>query len=236
MKKRKEVKWHPVNPAKEKTRKNWNRRQKQKAALISIIVIFAVLVCFYFDNQLVKGFSLIRNNVLDWFFLLITHLSSEVIIFLALTALFLWKDHKRRWIFPLWVTFAVSSIIGFILKITIQRPRPFQLNIVSLLPSLQKASYDLWSFSFPSNHAMLAFCAIPILSEQYPKLKKVWFAIAIIIALSRVYFGLHFFSDIIAGALMGYVMGMIMVNIEKEHRFGKNAYEYISQEVRKRRR
>lgn len=227
MKKKKEVVWNPVNPVKKKRRKFWHRWQRQKFALISVLVILAVLASFYFDNALSIEVSRLRSSGLDKFFLVITYLSSEVIIFLAITALFLWKDHKRRWIFPLWLTFAVSTLIGFILKVAIQRPRPFQLGIVSLLPSLEKASYSTWSFSFPSNHAMLAFCAIPILAEQYPKLKKVWFAIAVLIAFSRVYFGLHFFSDIIAGALIGYIIGMIIVKIEKEHKLGYNLYNNL---------
>jgi undecaprenyl-diphosphatase len=146
---------------------------------------------------------------------------------LVLTALFLWKNHKRRWILPLWISFGIAAIIGFRLKVTIQRARPFQLGLVPLLSSLSEASYSTWSFSFPSNHAMLAFCAIPILSEQYPKLKKVWIAIAILIALSRVYLGLHFVSDVISGAFMGYLIGLMVVKLEKEHKFGRNIYERI---------
>jgi undecaprenyl-diphosphatase len=185
---------------------------------------------------LIKYVSFIRNGVLDNVFLIVTYLSSEVIIFLILTALFLWKDHKRRWILPLWVTLGISAIVGFILKITIQRQRPFQQGLVSLLPKLQEASYSIWSFSFPSSHALLAFCAVPILSEQYPKLKKVWIGIAVLIAFSRVYFGLHFISDVLAGGLIGYVIGMLIVKLEKEKKFGKNVYDNISNEIKKRRR
>jgi undecaprenyl-diphosphatase len=201
--------------------------KKNKEVIIFGIVILLIMISFYFDSVFVKGVSLIRNGILDQFFLFVTHISSEIILFVGFTALFLWKDHKRRWILPLWVTFAISAIIGVFLKITIQRPRPFQLGIVSLLPVLQEASYSIWSFSFPSNHALLAFCAIPILSEQYPKLKKLWIAIAIIVAFSRVYFGLHFFSDVLAGGLIGYVIGMLVVKLEKETQFGKKTYNKI---------
>jgi undecaprenyl-diphosphatase len=154
-------------------------------------------------------------------------LSSEIIIFFVLTALFLWEENKRRWIIPLWTCLGISAIVSFMLKVTVQRLRPFQLGIVSLLPSLQQASFSTWNFSFPSFQSMLAFCAIPILSKEFPRLKKFWIGFAILVAFSRVYFGMHFFSDVISGALIGYVIGMLVIKLEKEEKFGQRVYNKI---------
>lgn len=200
---------------------------KKKGVVIGAIVIIAFFVSFYFDKSLVKYVSLLRNDILDRFFFGLTYVSSEAIIFLILTSLFLFKDNKRRWVFPLWLTLGASALASFILKITVQRLRPFQLGIVPILGKLSEASYDIWNFSFPSSHAMIAFCAIPILSKQYPKLKNVWIGIAVLIALSRVYLGLHFFSDVIAGGFIGYGIGMIIVKLEKEEKFGEKIYNKI---------
>jgi undecaprenyl-diphosphatase len=210
-------------------------RLKKRTIFIWILIAFAVIASFYLDSSLVKSVSFIRNNAFDNIFLVITYLSSEVIVFVIVTALFLWKDKKRGWILPLWLTLGISAVVGFLLKVTIQRPRPFQTGIASLLSVLQEASYNAWNFSFPSSHAMLAFCVVPILAEQYPKLKRVWIAIAVIIAFSRIYLGLHFFSDVIAGGVIGYLIGMMIVKLEKEHKFGKNFYENISREIKKNR-
>jgi len=211
-------------------------RWKNKRIFAWILVVFAVIVSFYLDNTLVRDVSFLRNSVLDKIFLVMTYVSSEVVILAVVTALFLWKDEKRRWVLPLWLTLGVSAIVGFLLKVTVQRLRPFQIGIVSLLPQLQKASYDIWNFSFPSNHSMLAFCVVPILSEQYPKLKKVWIAAAVLIAISRIYLGLHFFSDVIVGGAIGYLIGIMIVRLEKEEKIGKNTYEYIATELRKKRK
>jgi undecaprenyl-diphosphatase len=200
------------------------KNKKNKWIIIGILAILSTFISLYFDNFLIKEISFLRNNVLDNFFLFVTFVSSEVIIFLILSSLFLWEEKKRKWILPLWASFAISAIVGFILKITVQRGRPFQQGIVSLLPKLQEASYSVWNFSFPSNHSMLAFCAVPILSQQYPKLKKVWVGIAMIIAFSRLYFGLHFVSDVIVGGLLGYLIGILVVKLEKEYRFGEKIY------------
>jgi len=202
-------------------------RWKNKGVIIFVIVIFAILVSFYFDNILAREVSFLRNDLLDKFFLVITYISSEAIIFLVLTSLFVWRDKKRRWIFPLWLTLGISATVSLILKVAIQRFRPFQLGIVSLLPSLQEASHNIWNFSFPSSHALFAFCAIPILSQQYPRLKNVWIGIAVLITLSRVYLGLHFFSDVLTGAFLGYLIGVLVVRLEKEEKFGQKIYDKL---------
>jgi undecaprenyl-diphosphatase len=200
---------------------------KKKEVAVIIIVAIVFFISLYFDKTLVKYVSFLKNGILDNFFLFVAFISSEAILFLVLTFLFLFKKKKRRWIFPLWLTIGVSAVVSFILKITVQRLRPFQMGLVPLLSILQKASYDVWNFSFPSSHAMFAFCAVPILSEQYPKLKNVWIGIAVLISFSRVYLGLHFFSDVIAGGLIGYIIGILILKLEKEKKFGQKIYDKI---------
>ena len=201
--------------------------KKKGIIFLSIITIFFIAVSFYFDNFLIREISYLRNNILDNFFLVITLVSSEILIFFILTALFLWRENKRKWIFPLWASLGLSAVISLILKITIHRLRPFQIGIVQLLPSLQEASFSTWNFSFPSFQTMLAFSAIPILSEQFPKLKKFWIAFAVLVGFSRLYFGIHFVSDVLVGGVIGYLIGIIVVKIEKETHVGKKVYERI---------
>ena len=194
---------------------------KKRNFLIAVIVILAIIISFYFDSKIVEGVSLIRNNFLNDFFMGITFVSSEVIIFFFLTSLFLWREHKRRWILPLWLTLGLSVIFGFLLKIAVQRLRPFQTGIVSILPVLENSNYLVWNFSFPSFQAMLAFCAVPILAKEFPKFKYVWIIFAGLVAFSRIYFGLHFLSDVIAGGIIGYLLGVFIVKLEKEKKFGE---------------
>ena len=193
----------------------------------SLLILLVVIISFYFDSEIITGISLLRNDILNDFFLGLTFISSSVILFFFLTSLFLWREHKRKWILPLWFTFGVSVCISFILKIIIQRPRPFQLGIVPVLEVLEKASHLTWNFAFPSFHAMLVFCSVPILAKQFPKFKYVWIAFASLVAFSRVYFGLHFLSDIIVGGFIGYLCGVIVVKVEKEYKFGEKIYKKI---------
>ncbi len=190
------------------------------------LLIFIILISLHFDSEIVKAISSLRSNFLDDFFKGVAFLSREIIIFLFLTVLFLPK-RKRKWILPLWVTLGLSAIISFLLKILIQKPRPFQQGIVSILPTLEKVSHSSWNFSFPSSHAMFVFCVLPILSKKSPKLKYIWIFFAALVAFSRVYFGLHFLSDVLAGGLIGYLIGMIIVKLEEEEKFGEKIYRKI---------
>src|SRR3972149_9503024 len=103
---------------------------KNRAVAIIVFFVLLSLVAFYFDEVIVKAASLMRNNFLDNFFMGLTYLSSEIIIFFILTSLFLWQERKRKWILPLWFTFFVSAFVSFLLKFIMQRQRPFQIGIV----------------------------------------------------------------------------------------------------------
>ncbi len=65
------------------------------------------------------------------------------------------------------------------------------------------------TYSFPSNHALNNFAAATFFYKLYPNLKWVLFITAFLIALSRVYLGLHYPSDILGGAIIGIIFGYI---------------------------
>ena len=128
---------------------------------------------------------------------------------------------------PLWLTLFLSVGISFIFKLGVHRLRPFQQGIVPILPFLEKGSHLIWNFSFPSFQSMLAFCAIPILAKEFPKFKYVWIVFAGLVAFSRVYFGLHFMSDVLTGGLIGLILGWIVINLEDKYKFGEKIYKKI---------
>jgi undecaprenyl-diphosphatase len=138
------------------------------------------------------------------------------IVILALGSFLLWKARKKKLIFPLWMGAFVSYAVSAILKIIIQRPRPFNMGIVATLPSLAKNSHLFWNFSLPSSHAMFVFATLPLLIKGLPKLKYWWISLAILIGLSRVYFGLHFLSDVLIGGLLGYGIGLFILKKEEK--------------------
>lgn len=193
-----------------------------------LIAFFAVfLLSFLIDKQIFQLIILIQNSLLDKFFLALTFITSSIIIFFFLTTLFLWKEHKRRWIIPLWLTIFFSAAISFILKISVHRLRPFQQDLVQLLPVLVEHGHSIWDFSFPSFHAMLVFSTLPILKKEFKNIYLFWVLIAILISFSRIYFGLHFLTDILFGGIVGYIIGVLIIELEQKTKICKKIYKKI---------
>ncbi len=200
--------------------------KERKAVFTWIIFSLFMFFVLRFDSDIVKGISMIRNSVLSNFFMGITFFSSSVIIFIFLTALFIWKN-KKKWILPLWLTMLVSVIISFLLKVSIQRMRPYQMELISILPGFESLAHSIWNFSFPSFQAMLVFSAVPFLSKEFPRFRYVWMIFASLVALSRVYLGVHFLSDVILGGLIGYLIGAAIIKTEKENKYCERFYKKI---------
>ena len=100
---------------------------------------------------------------------------------------------------------AVASILTFqLLKKRIGRRRPCAMGLhkwVALLPPDQ--------FSFPSGHTMTAFAVSVPLICYYPAFLAALLLCALCIAASRVILGMHFLSDVVAGAVIGGLLGYL---------------------------
>ncbi len=64
-------------------------------------------------------------------------------------------------------------------------------------------------FSFPSGHTMTAFAVTVALTEFYPSLVSGLMFCAVSIAISRILLGMHYLSDVIAGAIVGAGLGYL---------------------------
>lgn len=102
-----------------------------------------------------------------------------------------------------------------ILKQVFHRLRPPVLGLDVII----RAPYG--SFSFPSNHAANIAATATFLSIFFPKLRWFFVTYATLICLSRVYVGVHFVSDVLAGAIVGTLIGWMMAQL-----FGKLIKRY----------
>ncbi len=87
------------------------------------------------------------------------------------------------------------------LKNGTERPRPFTLN-----EQLFISTHPLDQYSFPSGHTLHAVAFSIVLLNYYPQLAWLVAPFTALVALSRLVLGLHYPSDVLAGALIGTIV------------------------------
>lgn len=183
--------------------------KKINNTIILITAILLFIISLILDKNIGNFVSLIKNPFFDLIFNWFTSFISVFVILIIATTLFLFEEKKREWVFPLWLSFILSIVVSFILKLIIARPRP---SIELFYPLINTLSY-----SFPSMHAMIAFAAVPVLGKEFRKLKWFWILFAFLVAFSRVYLDFHFLSDVVFGAFAGYFIGVLIVYVEEKY-------------------
>nr|WP_300002455.1 phosphatase PAP2 family protein [Tissierella sp.] len=99
---------------------------------------------------------------------------------------------------------AVSFIIVSLIRKWIDFPRPYE--VLDIDPIIKK---ETKGNSFPSRHVFSVFIIAMILYYIVPSISLLLIFIGFIIAVTRVVGGVHFPRDVIAGALIGIVLGII---------------------------
>jgi len=108
-----------------------------------------------------------------------------------------------------WEQWLVCALLGpiaiglnYAIKLAVKRPRP----VLADLPPLGGAPSSL---SFPSAHATSSFAVATAMVRVDPAMAGA-FAVAILISLGRPYLGMHYPSDVLAGAFLGVLLGLIV--------------------------
>ena len=135
-------------------------------------------------------------------------------IWLAISIVLFYREERRdHWFFaPVLLATGVGIILSeYVLKYLIARPRPgIDIGAMIVQPT--------GNFSFPSTHATLSFALATVLIAQEPRLRAWLYMLAICISLSRIYLGVHFAFDVVAGAILGVAIGHAAIFISKRIR------------------
>ena len=160
------------------------------------------LFFFYFFNIQLK------NPLFDFLMPLITYAGAQFfwLIFCGLRYIF-GGQKARNTAFLCLVVLLMGYFFSETLKILIARPRPGEILSNAFLLK------DMTGYSFPSGHSIAAFSAFTILGIKYGHLYFFIF-LAVMVSISRIYLGVHYPLDVLAGALLGIIFALIVLRME----------------------
>ncbi|MCX7909068.1 MAG: phosphatase PAP2 family protein [Ignavibacteria bacterium] len=156
----------------------------------------------------------IANPLFDKLFVLLTiqehwYIVYSILIYFLLTK-FQWKG--RIFLVVLLVAiFVADQLSSNVIKELVGRIRPCHtLQDLRLLVPCGGGK------SFPSSHAVNNFAFAILLSYFFQQYKIHFLVLASLVSLSRIYVGVHYPSDVIAGAIIGIIIGFLFVYIHKK--------------------
>lgn len=189
--------------------------KKKWIIIIVCSLIFSVLAILYklglinyFDNFFYKKIIYFKSSKVTTILKAITTTGGFLGTLLLVNAIMI--INKKKGLYLL-IDIGIVMLLNFIFKNIFMRARPVGINII-----LEKG------YSFPSGHSMIAVAAYGLIiyylyHSHYKTRTKFNFIILsimmmLLIPISRVYLGVHYFSDIIAGACLSIIWLMFYIN------------------------
>jgi undecaprenyl-diphosphatase len=140
-----------------------------------------------------------RIGALDWFFEALSYAGSFGFVWLAIAIGISGFAWSRPWLWTrVGAAILVAESVSGALKLWVRRDRP-PLSRPVPEPLLESPS----TYSFPSGHATVSFACATVLALAVPRLRVPLYVLAALIAYSRVYVGVHYPFDVLAGAVLG---------------------------------
>lgn len=177
------------------------------------------------DTQLFYFFNVtVQNPLFDWLMPFITEKVHWFPVWGIIIVLLIWKGGKQGRILVLLiipVIFISDQLSSSVFKPLFGRTRPcVALDNVHLLIKKTK------SYSFPSSHAANFFAVAAFFGYFYRRYLWLFLIIAAAVAYSRVYVGVHYPFDVLAGGILGFLCAYIII-------YSWNGMKYIYQQFTK---
>lgn len=158
------------------------------------------------------------NSTFDSFFPFYTDLQKVTwfIIPAVLLILFYYIKQYRRagvtyFVFLL-LSLTISDVTGKLVKDHFDRPRPFTVKESGIVQKSPAGE----GHGFYSNHTSNMFAFAMYSSQFFPAAKPIFFTFAILTGYSRMYNGVHYPSDVLAGATAGILIGWLISRLARK--------------------
>lgn len=186
---------------------------------IIIVTLFLIMKSsFYgdiisFDNKVIDFMKSKMNVNTTAFFKIITNFGDWYIPVLIIVCIFFSFKNKKCF-YLVSSCYGLAGLTVLITKLIVRRPRP--LEAIITIPK---------SFSFPSGHTLTSIIFYILLwliitNNSKKSLKIITLILLIIfismIGISRIYLGVHYFSDVIGGIILSFPILLIVINISKK--------------------
>lgn len=178
---------------------------------VSIFMLTSLLLLLFIDTgDCIFFFSKYRSSFSNEFFRLITKLGEQHLYIASLLVL-LFVKYRYAILIP--VTGLLVTVFSYLTKRLFSHPRPsefFNHHLEDFFP-VDGVHIVSGYYSFPSGHTLSAFTLCTVLALISVR-KKWWgilfFIIAFLVGISRVYLIQHFLKDVVVGALLGTLLGI----------------------------
>lgn len=197
----------------------------------TLLVLFIINSMLVINNKFTNIDDSVHNFVMRFysemttkFMKVFTFLGSTPFIILLCVLVFVILIYKKQkeYAYKCMGILVISTLINNIVKVIVRRPRPEYITVVEN------------TFSYPSGHTMASvtlygFLIYFILKSKISKTYKIIFSvilgiIPVLVGISRIYLGAHYFSDVFGGALLS-IMLLSSIDIIYDKTLNRKKYK-----------